>query len=465
MELDPKRYAGKRLLSREIPLSANALQEALQQHHFKQIPTIRKEKNSLYCNRCNATQPHLQSINCQICGSIHLYCRNCIQMGRVSACEHLYEWTGPEPEWSYHDNPCAWEGELTRYQQLAADAIDLAMQQNGKLLVHAVCGAGKTEMLFQGITIALQQGKRICLATPRADVVRELLPRFQQVFPTVTVQALYGSSPDNKTGDGQLILATTHQLLRFYQAFDVLIIDEIDAFPYHADPMLHIASEKARKSTCASIFLTATPQQKEKRQIAAKTLPHVFVPVRFHGQPLPVPASKLCFDLQKQLRKGNFPKGLLHWINNRSNPTRQVLIFLPTVVLADRLQEEAKEVLRPSAQKILPKRDAETLIRTVHAADKDREAKVQAFRNRDIAIILTTTILERGVTFPSVDVAILDAGHDVFDEAALVQIAGRAGRSPADPTGEVVFFHEGRSDAMDKAVRSITDMNRRAKRL
>ncbi len=90
---------------------------------------------------------------------------------------------------------------------------------------------------------------------------------------------------------------------------------------------------------------------------------------------------------------------------------------------------------------------------------------MQAFRNRETAIILTTTILERGVTFPSVDVAILDAAHDVFDEAALVQIAGRAGRSPADPTGEVVFFHEGRSDAMDKAVRAIQDMNRRAKRL
>lgn len=134
-------------------------------------------------------------------------------------------------------------------------------------------------------------------------------------------------------------------------------------------------------------------------------------------------------------------------------------------MLTDRLQEEAIEVLLPFAQKILPKREAETLIRTVHAADKDREAKVQAFRNREIAIILTTTILERGVTFPSVDVAILDAAHEVFDEAALVQIAGRAGRSPADPTGEVVFFHEGRSDAMDKAVRAIQDMNRRAKRL
>ncbi len=76
----------------------------------------------------------------------------------------------------------------------------------------------------------------------------------------------------------------------------------------------------------------------------------------------------------------------------------------------------------------------------VHAEDSKREEKVELFRRKEIDILFTTTILERGVTFPAIDVAVLHAGHDVFDEAALVQIAGRAGRSPQDPTGEVLFF-------------------------
>src|SRR5699024_11776304 len=82
---------------------------------------------------------------------------------------------------------------------------------------------------------------------------------------------------------------------------------------------------------------------------------------------------------------------------------------------------------------------------------------------KEIFILLTTTILERGVTFPSVDVAVLDAGHDVFDEAALVQIAGRAGRSPDDPDGEVVFFHDGKTESIVDAVRSIKTMDKRAR--
>src|SRR5699024_7177399 len=68
-----------------------------------------------------------------------------------------------------------------------------------------------------------------------------------------------------------------------------------------------------------------------------------------------------------------------------------------------------------------------------------------------------------GVTFPSIDVAVLDAGHDVFDEAALVQIAGRAGRSAQDTTGEIVYIHDGKNDATAEAVRMITLMNRRGR--
>jgi len=78
-----------------------------------------------------------------------------------------------------------------------------------------------------------------------------------------------------------------------------------------------------------------------------------------------------------------------------------------------------------------------------------------------LKIIITTTILERGVTFPSVDVVIFDAGHEVFDEAALVQIAGRAGRSEDDPRGEVIFFHDGKTEAMVQAINAIKQMNKR----
>ncbi|MDL4839213.1 DEAD/DEAH box helicase family protein [Aquibacillus sp. LR5S19] len=370
-------------------------------------------------------------------------------------CEPLYYWIGSKPIWLQQDNPCEWQGELTHYQQHASDEItNTMMKGNSELLVWAVCGAGKTEMLFHGISESLKHSKRVCLATPRADVVRELRPRFQKAFPETEIEALYGGS-EQKQGKGQLIIATTHQLLRFAHAFDVMVIDEIDAFPFHADASLPFAAGRAAKPDASTIYLTATPRKKHRKQVQSKKLSAVFVPVRFHGHPLPLPILHMCFSLKKSLSQFQAPPAFLKWYNSRVNPNRQLLIFVPMIELAEKLVGHLVDQQLVAKEKIT----------SVHASDSDREEKVIKFRENKLTLLITTTILERGVTFPSVDVVVLDAGHDVFDEAALVQIAGRAGRSPNDPTGEVIFFHDGKTDAMVEAIASIKQMNKRGRKL
>jgi competence protein ComFA len=98
-------------------------------------------------------------------------------------------------------------------------------------------------------------------------------------------------------------------------------------------------------------------------------------------------------------------------------------------------------------------------IEAVHAEDPDRKEKVQKMRNKEIPLLLTTTILERGVTFPNIDVAVIGAEDNIFAESALVQIAGRAGRSKDYPKGVVTFFHYGKTEEMIKARKQITAMN------
>lgn len=450
------RFAGKLLLRQEIPHDESAFQQLLHANAFQAIPSFIKIQFNKQCRRCgNTKQSLLGTIPCEACHQIHLYCRKCIDMGRIMECEPLYQWTGCEPDWPFHRNACSWEGELTPFQKQASDRIVHAIHTREKeLLVWAVCGAGKTEMIFAGLTEALRRGQRICIATPRADVVRELKPRMARAFSGVSVQALYGGS-EEKEATAQLILATTHQLLRFRDAFDLLVIDEIDAFPFHADPSLPFAADKARRQPSTTIYLTATPRKDQHNLLSRKKLAYTFVPLRFHGYPLPVPQLKLSFGLQKDLAKYLPPKTLQKWLHKRDNPSRQLLIFVPTIQLAEKLKEQWANYFKEN--KII---SMIAELDSVHSKDTQREEKVQAFRDGKLTVLITTTILERGVTFPSVDVVILDAGHDVFDEAALVQIAGRAGRSPDDPTGEVLFLHDGKTEAMLQAVQSIKKMNR-----
>lgn len=450
-------YAGKLLLREEILLEESFFQTLLEANKFTKITSIVKNKWSYICKRCNNGKRSLfAEIPCARCERTHVYCRKCIEMGRILACESLYLWTGEQPKWPVHHAVCLWDGKLTDVQQNASNAIVRSIQNNEKeMLVWGVCGAGKTEMIFQGISAALESGKRICIATPRADVVRELYPRFQTAFPEVNIQALYGGNGE-KNSDAQLMIVTTHQLLRFYQAFDVVIIDEIDAFPFHADPSLPFATERAKKQLCTTIYLTATPRKQQATLIKSGKLPHVFVPRRFHGHPLPVPQFKMAISLKRNLRKGLPPPSFFRWLKNRDRKMRQLLIFVPTIQMANIM----KKVL---GQLFVSGNFIKTIhcLDTVHAKDPCREDKVRNFREKELFILITTTILERGVTFPSIDVVVLDAGHQVFDEAALIQIAGRAGRSSEDPAGEVVFFHDGRTNAMIDAVYSIRKMNKR----
>lgn len=96
--------------------------------------------------------------------------------------------------------------------------------------------------------------------------------------------------------------------------------------------------------------------------------------------------------------------------------------------------------------------------------DPERAEKVAGFRSRAISLLVTTTILERGVTVPRSDVFILDADSGLFDEASLVQMAGRAGRSKDDPDGSVIFLSPQWTRSQRGAISQIRTMNAIARR-
>ncbi|RHW37338.1 helicase [Neobacillus notoginsengisoli] len=311
-----------------------------------------------------------------------------------------------------------------------------------------VCGAGKTEVLFKAIDTAIASGKRVCIATPRTDVVLELTPRLKNAFPAVKIASLYGGSEDRHSF-AQLTIATTHQLLRFHEAFDTIILDEVDAFPYTMDESLQRAAEKARKPVSAIIYLTATPSRKWQTECRTGKRNFVTIPARFHRHSLPVPEFRWCGNWRKRLAKKQLPPECLGWISERLSARKQALIFFPHI--------ESMQAALPLLQKQNPAIDS------VHAEDPERKEIVLGMRNGETPILLTTTILERGVTFANIDVAIIGAEDRIFTESALVQIAGRAGRSAKHPTGTVTFFHFGKTTAMEQARKQIQTMNKEGK--
>lgn len=441
-----KILVGKQLLVDDLPFTFEEIQEHYENGQLVYRKGIEMHDHSLKCSRCGTTDPDwFAEFPCARCGETDVYCRNCLMMGRISGCAPLISWTGEEPGFPVDKHPLQWDGKLSEGQKYASERVAAAVKASSELLVWAVCGAGKTEVLFAGIAEALSTGKRVCLATPRTDVVLELTPRLKKVFPHVKIASLYGGSEDRHEY-AQLTIATTHQLLRFYQAFDVMIVDEVDAFPYSIDETLQYAVQQARKPESALIFLTATPSQKWQRECRLGKRDYVTIPARFHRHPLPVPGFQWSGKWEKKLSKGKLPAPVMKWIEARLTAGKQALLFAPKI--------SSMEKILPILQELNP------LIESVHADDPDRKEKVMKMRNKEIPMLITTTILERGVTFPNIDVAIIGSEDGVFTESALVQIAGRAGRSAEFPTGDVTFFHFGKTEAMARARKQIIMMNR-----
>lgn len=100
----------------------------------------------------------------------------------------------------------------------------------------------------------------------------------------------------------------------------------------------------------------------------------------------------------------------------------------------------------------------------VHSRDEDRKEKVLLMRKESLDFLITTTILERGVTFKDIDVIVVGADDGIFTESSLVQISGRVGRSPQFPTGNITFYYEEISLSMKRAIKQIKRMNKMAKK-
>ncbi|KAA0548328.1 DEAD/DEAH box helicase [Bacillus sp. BGMRC 2118] len=439
---------GRKLLFDEIHFEVELIQEHFENGYVNYEPGVILHKDVYKCSRCNNQDQNLfLSYSCGRCYTNCHYCRKCITMGRVAECTPLVSWKGSYVSFHY-ESPLSWDGVLSSGQTVASSEMVQAINsQSEQLLVWAVCGAGKTEVLFEGISSALVSGKYCCIATPRTDVVIELAPRLKQVFPDVDMTALYGGSEDTRELK-PLTLATTHQLLRFEKAFDVVIIDEVDAFPYSYDEMLQQAVKAAKKDKCTTLYLTATPNKRWQKEVGKEKLPCVKIPARYHGHPLPIPVLKWCGNWKKQLSKKKIPSPIEAWIREKLNQQKQSFLFVPSI--------ELLESLIPLLKDIHPE------IETVHSQDSLRKEKVARFRNGEIPLLVTTTILERGVTVPNTDVAVFGADDHVFTESALVQISGRVGRSAKFPTGEIVFFHFGKTSAMIAAKAQIEQMNKLA---
>ncbi|MDK2820472.1 MAG: competence protein ComFA [Clostridia bacterium] len=407
------------------------------------------------CKRCGQSTK-LIKVKCAACQSEDFVCEECLNMGQSRLCRPLYARQKSEKiakrDYEVKCNPKL-EFDLSLAQKDAYDkAKDFVAKGKAKeCLLWAVCGAGKTEVAYGAITTVLERGGKVLYTCPRREVIRELYLRLRSVWPQLSIKAVYGGSTD-KYSQADLILATTHQTLRFYRMFDLVILDEVDAFPLAGNPMLYHVVERARHQSGQVLWLTATPPTNLIERVNRRELEVIYLPARHHGYPLPEP--KIITDpFLKWFGNKRVLKFLIKCIEVTLKQRVQILVFVSSVMEVKKLVK-----LLANCNLIQP-----SWVRGCYANCSRREEIINSFRKGEFPILVTTTVLERGVTIPRLNVLVLYADDErVFDNNTLVQIAGRVGRASTYPQGNVWFIGQRVTHSMASACKQIKNFNQLA---
>lgn len=301
-------------------------------------------------------------------------------------------------------------------------------------LVNAVCGSGKTEICLELIQYCITSGLKVGFVVPRRSVCYELFTRFKNIFKNNKVVSVYGGHHHELIGD--IVCLTSHQLFRYRNYFDLLIMDEIDAFPFKGNDVLQKMFEN---SICGHyVLLSATPSKQliEEFNRQGKEVLSLFA--RFHHHKLPVP----------QIKEGNYLKIyyiLVKEVRKFLKQDKQIFIFVPTIDDSIKTAAFLNMFFHKGTY--------------INSKSEKREELIEDFREKKMMYLITTAVLERGITVKDLQVIVFKANHPIYDDTSLIQIAGRAGRKKDAPEGEVIFIAERKTIHMERAISEINAAN------
>lgn len=252
--------------------------------------------------------------------------------------------------------------------------------------------------------------KTVGFSLPRKDLAIEIFERLHAQLKGTDMCLVYGGH--HQDCFQTLVVCTTHQLYRYWNYFDLLIIDEIDAFPFANNELLNEMAVSACKGQFVLLSATAFEGQ----------IPPGFTRFtldrRYHGFDLPIPKLIWCPD-------SLFIFVVYRKIKNLVRAGALCLVFVP--------ERKDGEKLKFIFSNLGFKVDY------IDSHHPHPQSVLEDFRKHCIQVLVTTTILERGVTFENVHVFVYRAHHLIYTPSTLIQIAGRVGRKINYPDGKIYF--------------------------
>ena len=344
---------------------------------------------------------------------------------------------------------------LTNAQRRVLEEIDNDMESTKPMnrLLQGDVGSGKTVISMCAAYKAVKCGYQAAIMAPTAILATQHLENFKKIFDELGIRCellISAMTKKNKTEllqrleNGEIdILIGTHALLQenvIFKKLGLVVTDEQHRFGVKQRTNI---VEKGQNPDV--LVMTATPIPRTLALILYGDLDISII------DELPPNRKKIdTFAVPKTMeeRVNNF-------IKKQIDEGRQAYIVCPLV-------EENEESDLKSVEKLYEKSKTETFpeykVEYIHGKmkAKDKDIIMEKFKNKEIDILISTTVIEVGVDVPNSNIMVIEDAQR-FGLAQLHQLRGRVGRG--EYKSYCILKYEGKSETIRKRMKVMCDTN------
>ena len=322
-----------------------------------------------------------------------------------------------EPDESFAEFEAAFPYEETAHQASAIGDV-LGDMTSSKPMDRLLCGDvgfGKTEVAVRAAYKAILDGKQVAILVPTTVLAEQHGKSFQgrlrHTAANVAVLSRFRSTAEAKSivaglAAGKIdVVIGTHRLLSKdlkFRDLGLLVVDEEQRFG-----VTHKEKIKAMKASIDVLTLSATP--------IPRTLEMAMLGIRDLSVILTPPPGRLSVRTHiAKFQDGVLGDAIAHELQRGG----QVFFVHNRVETIHNIAQEVRRI-SPKAR-----------VGVGHAQMKDSELEgvMLQFLNRDIDVLVSTTIIESGIDIASANTMFINEA-DKFGLAQLHQLRGRIGRS------------------------------------
>ncbi|KPJ49429.1 hypothetical protein AMJ40_05510 [candidate division TA06 bacterium DG_26] len=317
--------------------------------------------------------------------------------------------------------------ELTDAQVRCIDEItaDMARPEPMNRLLQGEVGSGKTLIATYTALIAVENGYQVAMMAPTEILANQHHARMRAQLASLGVEvALLIGGLRKKEKDVLLseletgkidLLIGTHALIEEgvrFSALGLVVVDE-----QHRFGVMQRASLRHKGVSPDFLVMTATPIP---RTLALTLYGDLDISVI---DELPQGRRQVITKLTTDAKR---PK-VYDFIKEKLLEGSQAFIIYPLIEESDKVDlKAATEMYEQLREEIFPQFE----IGLIHGRmrGEEKESAMQRFRNRELQILVSTTVVEVGVDIPTADIMLIEHAER-YGLAQLHQLRGRIGRT------------------------------------